>query len=291
MFPASFEYHRASSVEEALDLLARYGADAKLLAGGQSLIPDMRYRLTQPGVLVDINKIANLGYLSENGQLSMGALTRSSDVEFSELINKKYHLLADVSRTVADPLVRRRGTVAGSLAYNDPSGDWGSAALAARAEIVIQGPRGTRTERIDDFLTGHYQTSLQMDEMLTEVRFPTLDTRTVGAYEKVKRKVGDWATASAAVQVTLNENTTIKEVGISLAAVAPEPRRASEAEEVLRDYYLTKESIQAASEAAMKVAEPKSDTRGSAEYKKDMVRVLVSRGLYRTAVRLGVEVR
>ena len=291
MFPARFEYRRAGWVEEALDLLAQHGADAKLLAGGQSLIPDMRYRLTQPGVLVDINKIEGLGYLSENGTLSLGALTRSSDVESSRLINERYHLLADVSRTVADPIVRRRGTVAGSLAYNDPSGDWGSAALASRAEVVIQGPNGTRTQTIDDFLTGHYQTSLQEGEMLTEVRFPTLNSRTAGAYEKVKRKIGDWATASAAVQVTLDDDGAIEEVGVSMAAVAPEPRRAEEAEEILRGETLSKEVIEAASEAAMKVAEPKSDTRGSAEYKRDMVRVLVSRGLYRAAARLGVEVQ
>ena len=290
MFPASFEYHRARSVEEALSLLAEYGADAKLLAGGQSLVPDMRYRVTQPGVVIDINKIPNLGYLNENGHLSLGALTRSSDLEFSPLIREKYSLLADVTPTIADPLVRKRGTVAGSLAYNDPSGDWGSAALASRAEVVIQGQNGTRTESIDDFLTGHYRTSLQEGEMLVEVRFPTAGERTAGAYEKVKRKVGDWATASAAVQVTLDEDNIVQEVGVSMAAVAPEPRRASEAEEILRGNTLSKEVIETASEAAMKVAEPKSDTRGSAEYKSDMVRVLVSRGLYKTAARLGVNV-
>lgn len=291
MIPAAFEYKRPMSLEEALSHLAQYGADARVLAGGQSLIPAMRYRLAQPAVLVDINKLPNLGYMKEeNGMLCLGALVRDTDVEFSSEIRSRYHLISDVSMVVADPIVRFRATVVGSLCHNDPSGDWAAAAIAARAQMVIQGPGGARVEPIDRFLVDSFATSIGEGEMAVEVRFPVPNTLTSGAYEKIERKVGDYATAAAAVQIELNPDGTIKEAGIGITAVAHMPLRVEEGEKILRGQKPTLELIRAAAEEARKIADPNPDARGSAEYKKDMARVLVGRGLIKALKRLNVMV-
>lgn len=291
MIPAAFEYKRPMSLEEALSHLAQYGADARVLAGGQSLIPAMRYRLAQPAVLVDINKLPHLGYMKEeNGMLCLGALVRDTDVEFSAEIRSRYHLISDVSMVVADPIVRFRATVVGSLCHNDPSGDWAAAAIAARAQMVIQGQGGARVEPIDRFLVDSFATSIGEGEMAVEVRFPVPNALTSGAYEKIERKVGDYATAAAAVQIELNPDGTIKEAGIGITAVAHMPLRVEEGEKILRGQKPTLELIRAAAEEARKIADPSSDARGSAEYKKDMARVLVGRGLIKALQRLNVAV-
>ncbi|WP_027881997.1 FAD binding domain-containing protein [Meiothermus rufus] len=291
MIPAAFEYKRPMSLEEAIDHLAKHGYDARVLAGGQSLIPAMRYRLAQPGVLVDINKLPNLSYLSEEGgMLRIGALVRDTDVEFNKDIQHRYHLISDVSMVVADPIVRYRGTVVGSLCHNDPSGDWAAAAIAARAQMVIKGKNGTRVEPIDQFLVDSFATSLGEGELAVEVRFPTPNALTSGAYEKIERKVGDYATAAAAVQLELNPDGTIKEAGIGITAVAHMPLRVVEGENLLRGQKPSMELIRAAAEEARKIADPTPDARGSAEYKKDMARVLVGRGLLKALNRLGVAV-
>lgn len=291
MIPAAFEYKRPMSLEEALSHLAQHGFDARVLAGGQSLIPAMRYRLAQPTVLVDINKLPNLGYMKEeNSMLCIGALVRDTDVEFSREIQTKYHLISDVSMVVADPIVRYRGTVVGSLCHNDPSGDWAAAAIAARAQMVIQGQRGARVEAIDQFLVDSFATSIGEGEMAVEVRFPVPNARTSGAYEKIERKVGDYATAAAAVQIELNPDSTIKEAGIGITAVAHMALRVEEGEKILRGQKPSLELIRAAAEEARKIADPNPDARGSAEYKKDMARVLVGRGLIKALKRLNVAV-
>lgn len=291
MIPAAFEYKRPTSLEEALSHLAQYGADARVLAGGQSLIPAMRYRLAQPTVLVDINKLPHLDYMKEeNGVLCLGALVRDTDVEFSPEIKSRYHLISDVSMVVADPIVRFRATVVGSLCHNDPSGDWAAAAIAARAQMVIQGPGGARVEPIDRFLVDSFATSIGEGEMAVEVQFPIPNERTSGAYEKIERKVGDYATAAAAVQVELNPDGTIKEAGIGITAVAHMALRVEEGEKILRGQKPTLELIRAAAEEARKIANPNPDARGSAEYKKDMARVLVGRGLIKALKRLNVVV-
>ncbi len=291
MIPAAFEYKRPMSLEEAIGYLVEHGFDARVLAGGQSLIPAMRYRLAQPAVLVDINKLPNLGYLrEEEGMLRIGALARDTDVEFNPEIQRRYPLIRDVSRVVADPIVRFRGTVVGSLCHNDPSGDWAAAAIAARAQVVIQGKSGTRVEPIDQFLVDSFATSLGEGELAVEVRFPTPSAFTSGAYEKIERKVGDYATAAAAVQLELNPDGTIKEAGIGITAVAHMPLRVVEGENLLRGQKPTMELIRAAAEEARKIADPTPDARGSAEYKKDMARVLVGRGLLKALHRLGVAV-
>ncbi|MCX7601126.1 MAG: xanthine dehydrogenase family protein subunit M [Meiothermus sp.] len=291
MIPAAFEYKRPMSLEEAISHLAEHGYDARVLAGGQSLIPAMRYRLAQPAGLVDINKLPNLGYLlEENGKLRIGALVRDTDVEFNKNIQSKYHLISDVSMVVADPIVRFRGTVVGSLCHNDPSGDWAAAAIAARAEMVIQGKNGTRVEAIDQFLVDSFATSIGEGELAVEARFPIPNERTSGAYEKIERKVGDYATAAAAVQIELNPDGTIKEAGIGITAVAHMALRVVEGENLLRGQKPSLDLIRAAAEEARKIADPNPDARGSAEYKKDMARVLVGRGLIKALRRLNVAV-
>jgi carbon-monoxide dehydrogenase medium subunit len=291
MIPGAFEYHRPASLEEAVALLGQHGYDARILAGGQSLIPAMRYRLAQPAVLVDINRLPNLGYLTEeNGMLRVGALVRDTDVEFDSSIQSRYTLIADVSRVVADPIVRFRGTVVGSLCHNDPSGDWTAAALAARAQVVIRGQGGERIEAIDDFLVDSFTTSVGEGEMAVEARFPVPGPRTSGAYEKIERKVGDYATAAAAVQLELAEDGTIQEVGIGVTAVALKALRVEEGEKILRGQKPTRDLIRAAAEEARKIADPNPDARGSKEYKRDMARVLVGRGLIKALGRLGVQI-
>ena len=287
MFPAAFDYKRAHSVDEAIDLLQQYGMDGRVLAGGQSLIPAMRYRLARPSVLVDINPVKELSYLREEDDfLRVGATTRDAALEFSHLL-QRYYLLSDCSNTVADPVVRHMGTVVGSLCHNDPAGDWGATALAARAQMVVRGSQGERVMAIDDFIVDSFTTALKEGEMAVEVCFPTPGERTAGAYEKIERKVGDFATAAAAVQLTLDDKGVCTEAGVAITALGPVPLRVSLAEQILKGQKLNEDLIRTASEEAAKIATPNSDLRGSAEYKKDMGRVLVARALRKALKRLG----
>ncbi|MDX2007909.1 MAG: xanthine dehydrogenase family protein subunit M [Meiothermus sp.] len=291
MIPGAFEYHRPGSVEEAVALMGQHGSDARILAGGQSLIPAMRYRLAQPTVLVDINKLPGLNYLTEeNGVLRVGALARDTDVEFHKGIQGAYHLIADVSMVVADPIVRYRGTVVGSLCHNDPSGDWAAAAIASRAQMVVAGSGGQKVVGIDEFLVDSFTTSIAEGEMAIEARFATPNSHTSGAYEKIERKVGDYATAAAAVQVEMNPDGTVKQVGIGITAVAHMALRVAAGEALMVGQKPSMDLIRAAAEEARKLADPNPDNRGSAEYKKDMARVLVGRGLIKAFKRLGVAV-
>ena len=290
MFPAPFDYHRPGSVDETLALLAQYGADARILAGGQSLIPAMRFRLARPAVLVDINGLSELSYLREaDGMLAIGAMTRDAALETSALITSKYPLLADTSALVADPVVRQSGTVVGSLCHNDPAGDWGVTALAGRAQIIIRGATGTRTVTIDDFLVDSFTTAVGDGELALEVRFPTPPARTAGSYQKIERKVGDFATAAAAVRVTLDANGAITGAGVAIGAAGPHAMRVRDAEQLLQGATPTKELLRAAADAARALADPAADNRGSVEFKKDMAGVLVRRALVTALGRLGVE--
>lgn len=280
MFPSAFEYVRAQSLREAFDALGKHGADARILAGGQSLIPAMRYRLAQPAVLVDINPISELAYLrEESGTLKIGALARHSDVEFSKLICDKYALMADTAAVVADPIVRYRGTLAGSIAHNDPAADWCAAAIAARASVVVSSAKANRTIAIDEFLVDSFTTAVQPGEIVTEIQWPLTDGRTSGAYLKIERKVGDYAVAAVAVQVSLDDKGYCRRAGIGLCAVGPTALRATAAEKILNSAPLTDEHIREASEAAAKQCDPVADTRGSVEFKRDLIRVLVGRAL------------
>jgi aerobic carbon-monoxide dehydrogenase medium subunit len=289
MFPAQFDYRAARSTDEAIETLVRYGDDARVLAGGQSLIPAMRLRLARPAVLVDINPIAELAYLREGDDaLHIGATARDFTVETSTMIGERYRLLADTSAVVADPVVRQTGTVLGSLCHNDPAGDWPVAALASRAQIVLRGKDGTRTVSIDDFLVDSYTTAVGTGEMAVEVRFPTPDARTSGSYQKIERKVGDFATAAAAASITLAGDGTIAGAGIAIGALGPKALRVTAAENLLKGQKPSKELVAQAAREAENVADPSPDNRGSVEYKKAMAGVLVGRAIANALERLGV---
>lgn len=290
MIPAAFDYRRAGSADDAFAQLQKLGGDARVLAGGQSLIPAMRFRLARPSVLVDINGVAELDYITMNGALTLGAIARDSAVERASWIGERgWSLIHDVSRVVADPVVRQMGTVVGSLCHNDPSGDWPAVALAARAEMVVRGKDGERTVPIDQFLVDSFTTAVQEGEMALAVRFPAPDDRTAGSYQKVERKVGDYATAAAAVQVSLNADGTVREAGIALSSAGPCAVRVTDAEALLKGQTPTADLIRAAGEAAAKKSDPQADLRGSVEYKKNLAGVLVSRGLRQALARLGVQ--
>ncbi len=287
MIPGPFDYFAPSTLDQAVALLAEHGPDAKVLAGGQSLIPLMKLRLAEPPVLVDLNGVGDLAGIEERGDhLRIGAMTRHAALESSELIGSRYPLIADAAAVIADPLVRNRGTTGGSLAHADPAGDLGSVMTALGAEMVVAGPSGERTLPIDDLLLGPFATTIEEGEILVEVRVPLPPAGSAGAYEKLERKVGDFATAAVAVQLT-RENGSCASVGIGLTAVGPTTIRAQAAEDSLRGGGLGEGELRAAAELAAEAAEPAADLRGSEAYKRDMVRVLTLRALRRAIARTG----
>ena len=291
MIPAAFEYLRAHTADEAFACLQQHGAEARVLAGGQSLIPAMRFRLARPAVLVDINSLTDLSYLRIDGtSLAIGAIARDADIERAPWIaDRRWGLIHDASRVVADPVVRQMGTVVGSLCHNDPAGDWTAVALAARAEVVARGKSGNRQVTIDDFLVDSFTTAAGEGEMALAAEFPVPDDRTAGSYQKVERKVGDFATAAAAVQVSLNADGTIRSTGVALSAAGPCAVRVDEAERLLAGQRPSAELIQAAAAAASQRSEPQADLRGSVDFKKHLAGVLVARGLRQALTRLGVQ--
>lgn len=283
MYPASFEYVAPASLEEAFSALDANGDSAKAMAGGQSLIPLMKLRFAAPEVIVDLNRIPGLDGLADGGDgLRIGALVRHKDCERSDLLRGRYRLLGDAAPLISDPIVRNRGTVCGSLAHADPQGDWGSVMLAARAELTVRSSAGERTVPIDEFFQGPFTTTLAPNELLVGVSVPDPGPQTSGTYLKLERKVGDYATAAVAVQVTLS-NGGVSQAGIALTGVGGSNIRASAAEEALRGSDGGEAAIVEAARLAAEAAEPQSDIRGSAEYKRNVVRVFTERGL-RTAV-------
>lgn len=293
MYPARFEYHAPASVEEALSLLERYGDEGKLLAGGQSLVPLMKLRFASPRALVDLNRIEGLDAIrQEDGHLTIGALVRHRDCERSEALRGRYGVLGDAAPQISDPIVRNLGTVVGSLAHADPQGDWGSALLAAGAHVEAVGPSRTRTISVDDLLQGPFTTALEPTEIVTAVRVPDPGPRAGGTYLKLERKVGDFATVGVAVHLSL-ANGTVGRAGIALTAVGPRNLRAREAEERLAGATLDDETIREAAQLAAEAAQPRSDNRGSADYKRSVVRVFTERGLREAAetARAGEEER
>jgi aerobic carbon-monoxide dehydrogenase medium subunit len=288
VIPAAFAYFRAHSADEAAALLAQHGAEARVLAGGQSLVPAMRFRLARPAVLVDINPAKDLDYIHLDGALVIGAITRDAAIERAAWIrDRRWSLLHDVSRVVADPVVRQTATVVGSLCHNDPAGDWTTVALAARADVDVRDKGGIRTVAMDDFLVDSFTTAVGEGELAVAVRFPVPDDRTAGSYQKIERKVGDFATAAAAVQVSLNVDGTVRQAGIALSAAGPHAVRVEEAEQLLAGRQPTPDVIRAAADAASRRSEPQADLRGGVDYKKHLAGVLVARGLRQALVRLG----
>jgi aerobic carbon-monoxide dehydrogenase medium subunit len=284
MIPGAFDYVVPDTAEAAIALLGQHGDEAKILAGGQSLIPAMRFRLAAPAVLVDINRLTDLEYIrAENGHLAIGALTREVALE-AELIRREYALLADAAHVIADPLVRNRATVGGNLAHADPANDHPAVMLAYGATLVAQGPQGRREIAIDDFFTDLFTTSMQPDELLLEIRLPRPGAGSGGAYIKVERKVGDYAVSAVAVQLTMSGDTC-SEARIALTNVSTVPMRATDAERLLVGQVLSDEVLEAAGQAAAAQCDPWADLRGSVEYKRDLTRVLAKRAVRKAAAR------
>lgn len=287
MIPGSFDYQVASSVSEAVALLEQYGDEAKILAGGQSLIPLLRFRLAAPSVLIDVNRIPDLEYIQEtDGTLRIGALTREVDLDTSQLVVSRYSILHDTCMVVADPVVRNWATVGGNLAHADPANDHPATMLALGAQVVAAGASGERVIPIEEFFTDSpFETTLHPNELLTEIRVPAPTARSGGAYFKLERKVGDYAIAGVAAYVVLDENDRVTYAGIGLTNVGATPIKARDAEQSLIGNMLDDASIQRAADLAAAAAQPISDSRGPAEYKRAMIHTLTVRALRKALAR------
>ena len=286
MYPRPFEYVRPSTLHEAVDILTKKVEKAKILAGGQSLLPLMKLRIASPQLVVDINRLPGLDFLKEEGgALRIGALVRHRDVERSRIVQTTYPLLSDAAKVIGDPQVRNLGTVAGSLAHADPASDWGAALLAFDSRVEMTGTKGTRSVRIDDFFTDTFATALGPDEILTEIRVPRPGPRAGGAYAKLKRKTGDFATVATAAQVGLDAKGSVAQVRIALAAVGPTPIRSRQAERFLLGKEPSASVIEATSKTAVEDAHPAADLRGSEAYKRAMVELFTRRALERAVER------
>lgn len=288
MIPPAFEYLRPKTIPEALAFLERHGDDAKILSGGQSLIPMMKLRLARPAFLVDLNRISGLAYINEDGGfLKIGGLTREADIELSPLVRRKYPLLFDTAGVIADPQVRNLATVGGNLAHGDPANDHPAAMMALGAQIVATGKKGERVIPVENFFVSLFTTALEPGEILTEIRIPIPPPRSGGTYLKVERKVGDFATAAVAAQVTLDDKGAIAKAGIALTNAGPTPIKARKAEDFLRGKKPDAATIAQAAQHAADDAQPSSDLRGPAEYKKGLIKELAKRAITRAVERAG----
>lgn len=282
MYPARFDYMAPRSIDEVLSTLEQQGDAAKVMAGGQSLIPLMKLRFAAPALVVDLNRVAGLDSLEEaNGHLRVGPLCRHNGLAASELLKRGYPTMAAAAPLIADPLVRNLGTIGGSLAHADPAGDWGSVMLALDAELVARSASGERKIPIDDFFKGTFTTALQPTELITEIHVPKPRGPSGGAYLKLERKVGDFATVGVAVHLEL-DGGKIGRAGIALTAVGPQNLAATDAEEALEGEEPGEQAFAEAARLAAQAAAPSSDVRGSADYKRDVVRIFVERALARS---------
>lgn len=288
MIPPSFEYLRPKTIPEAIAMLQEHGDAAKILSGGQSLIPMMKLRLARPGYLIDINRISGLSHIKEEGgYLKIGGLTREAELEASPVVRSKYPIIVDTAHVIADPQVRNLATVGGNLAHGDPANDHPATMIALGAQVVATGPGGERIIPIENFFVSLFTTALHPDEILTEIRIPIPAPRSAGAYFKLERKVGDFATAAVAAQVTLDEQGTCQKAGIGLTNVGATPIKARKAEDFLRGKKPDDATIKQAAQLAADEAEPSADLRGPVEYKKGLVKELAKRALARALERVG----
>jgi len=278
MFPSRFRYEAPHSLDEAISMLHDGGDYVKVLAGGQSLVPMMKLRFASPEMLVDINNIPGLAYhrADPDGSLHIGALCRHADLEHSDLLKETQPTMAAAAPLIADPLVRNRGTLVGSVCHADPQGDWASVMMALGASVVAQGPRGRRAIPIAGFVTGPFENVLEPDEIAVEAVVPPAKGARSGGYLKLERRVGDFATVGVAVAVETSGGTVVR-AGIALTGVGGSTIGATEAAAALTGKPLTAESIAEAAELAAAAAQPKTDHRGTAEYKRHMVSVFVKR--------------
>ncbi len=290
MLPAAFDYRAPTTLAEALDVLTERGDDAKVMAGGQSLIPLLKLRFAQPGLVLDIGRLPAMNRVArQDGHVTIGALVRHVDIEHDRELAKTFPIMTEAVHWIADPLVRNRGTVVGSVCHADPAGDWGSVMLALGAELVAHSSSGERVIPVAGFFQDPYTTTLKANEIVTEIRIPVPSGPAGGAYNKLERKVGDFATVAVAVQVEMN-GRKVTRAGIGLTSVGPTNIKAAAAEKALVGHELTDEVIKEAARLAADAAEAKDDIRGSAAYKKDVVRVFVQRGLH-TALGRAQEVK
>lgn len=285
MIPPAFAYHAPRSVGEALSLLTKLGDDAKLLAGGHSLLPMMKMRFAQPGVLIDINRIPELrGIREEGGMIRIGAMTTESELIGSRLLQDRLPLLAEAALLIADPQVRNRGTIGGDIAHGDPGNDHPAIAMALDATFVLQGPTGERQVLAVDFFHGTYMTALAEDEILTAILVAPFPPGTGYAYQKLKRKTGDWATAGAAVVLRM-AGSVVTQASIGLTNVAPTALRARDAEVVLIGKPVNDATLEAVAQAVRAVCDPAEDLRGDVEYKTAMAGEMVKRAIRAAAAR------
>jgi carbon-monoxide dehydrogenase medium subunit len=279
MFPSQFEYVAPTSLDEALAVLAERADDAKVLAGGQSLIPLMKLRFAAPAVIVDINRIPGLDTLAEDGgALRIGALVRNRTLERSDVVSNRYPTIAAAAPMISDPIVRNQGTFVGSLCHADPQGDWGSVMLALDGSVVARSSSGERVIPVGEFLEGPFTSSLRPDELAVEARVPDPGAEFAGTYLKLERKVGDFATVGVAVFLAMADGTVSK-AGIGLTGVGATNIKATAAEQALVGNPLSDELITEAARLAAEASDPRTDIRGTAEYKRDVVRIYVERGL------------
>jgi aerobic carbon-monoxide dehydrogenase medium subunit len=282
--PAPFEYERAGSVDDALALLERHGPEARLVAGGHSLLPMMKLRLARPEVLIDINDLTDLAYIRVDGdEIAIGGMTRHAELLASPVLGEHYAIFADAERVIADPIVRNRGTIGGSFCQADPSEDLAAVGAALRANLVVRSAEGERTVPVREFHTGPYETAVAPAEILTEVRVP-IRPGSGSAYEKVERRVGDWPIAAAGTFVTL-DGDIVTDAGIGLTAVGAPHFCAPDAEDVLRGRPATDDSLAAAAELAAAACNPAADQRGPADYKRHLAQELTLRALRRSVAR------
>ena len=288
MIPPAFDYHCPKTLGEAVSLLTRYGDSAKVMSGGQSLLALLKIRLAAAEHVIDIGKIPGLDYVrEEKGTLRIGGCTRESALEESDLIRTRYPILFDTTRVIADPLVRNRATVGGNLAHGDPANDHPATMIALRAEVVATGPKGERVIPITQFFKGLFSTALAADEILTEIRIPVPAPKSGGAYVKLERKVGDYAIAAAAAQVTVGAGGALEKVGLALTNMGPTPIQATAAEQYLTGKKPSDEAIAEASRLAAQGLQPADERRGSIDYKREMARVHAARALKLAFQRAG----
>ncbi len=288
MYPSRFRYEAPHSLDEAIALLRDGGEEAKVLAGGQSLVPLMKLRFANPELIVDINNVPGLAYhrADPDGTIRVGALCRHADLERSGLLKERQPTMAAAAPLIADPIVRNRGTLVGSLCHADPQGDWASVMMALGGSVVAQGPAGRRTIPVADFVTGPFQNVLALDEIAVEAVIPAPRGTVAGGYLKLERRVGDFATVGVAVAVETSGGVVTR-AGIGLTGVGGATIQATAAEQALTGKALTTETIEQAAALAAAAAQPKTDHRGSAEYKRHMVHTFVARLLSRTEVATG----
>jgi carbon-monoxide dehydrogenase medium subunit len=285
--PPSFEYASPKSLSEAIELIAKRGEEAEVIAGGQSLIPLLKLRLASPSLLVDINSIPGLNHIEESGDfLRIGALTRMAEVEASNLIRERYPAVHDASEVIGDPLVRNMGTVGGNISHGDPNNDMPAVMLAMGAEFAATGPDGERTVRARDFFLDTFTVALDYTEILTEIRVPRCQPRSGGCYLKLEQKVADFATAGVAVQVRLAKGGGCEEIGVGLTAVGPTAIGARKAENWMRGKKLfDSAAVQEFARIAAEESNPSADLRGTIGYKKQVVALLASRAFRRACER------